>query len=133
MTLREIIEQLEGFQAHHQVLAMTESGDIINSHFQLNTCPIHSNMFSVYGNIDNDKHIHVINNKRLIQQLKTIPYESTKTGYKGQEIDYVEPEDRTLLFTNSLRSIYCGKYKYLTPHHIFKDQTDKIIILCKGN
>ena len=31
MRLKEIIEQLEGFQPHHQVLAMTESGDIINS------------------------------------------------------------------------------------------------------
>lgn len=135
MTLKEIIEQLEGFQAHHQVIAMTESGDIISSHFQLNTCPIHSNMFSIYGNIicDINNYTHVINNKRLIQQLKTIPYESTKTGYKGQEIDYVEPEDRILLFTNSLRSIYCGKYKYLSPYHIFKDQTDKTIILCKGN
>lgn len=133
MTLKEIIEQLEGFQAHHQVIAMTDNGDIINSHFRINTCPIHSSMFSVYGNIDNTKHTHVINNKRLIQQLKTIPYESTKTGYKGQEIDYVEPEDRILLFTSSLRSIYCGKYKYLSPYHIFKDQTDKIIIVCKGN
>lgn len=133
MTLKEIIEQLEGFQAHHQVIAMTESGDIISSHFELNTCPIHSNMFSIHASIDNTKHVHVINNKRLIQQLKTIPYESTKTGYKGQEIDYVEPEYRILLFTNSLRSIYCGKYKYLSPYHIFKDQTNKIIILCKGN
>lgn len=133
MTLKEIIEQLEGFQPHHQVLAMTESGDIINSHFELNTCPIHSSMFSVYASIDDTKHTHVINNKRLVQQLRTTPYASTKTGYKGQEIDYVEPEDRTLLFTSSLKSIYCGKYKYLSPYRIFRDQTDKIIILCKGN
>lgn len=133
MTLREIIEQLERFHKHHQVIAMTESGDIISTTFGLFTCPIHSNMFSVYSFINDTKHFHVINNKRLIQQLKTIPFASTKTGYKGQEIDYVEPEDRILLFTNSLRSIYCGKYKYLSPHHIFKDKTDKIIIVCKEN
>lgn len=132
MTVKEIIEQLHQFQPHHQVLAMTESGDIISSHFQLNTCPIHSNMFSVYGNIDDTKHVHVINNKRLIQQLSTIPYESTKTGYKGQEIDYVEPEERELLFTNNLKSIYCGKYKYLQPYNIFLNNKEQIIIQCKG-
>lgn len=133
MTLKEIIKQLEGFHKHHQVLAVTDNGDTINSHFDLATCPIHSSMFSVYAFIDDTKNAHVINNKRLVQQLKTIPYASTKTGYKGQEIDYVKPEDRTLLFTSSIRSIYCGKYKYLSPYSIFKDQTDKIIILCKGN
>lgn len=131
MTIKEIIEQLHQFSPNHQVLAMTKSGDIISSHFELNTCPIHSSMFSVYGIIDNTKHT-IINNKQLIQKLSKVPLESTKTGYKGKEIDYVEPEDRTILFTSSLRSIYCGKYKYLHPYCIFK-KTDKIIILCKGN
>lgn len=132
MTIKEIIEQLHQLSPHHQVLAMTKTGDIISSHFVLNTCPIHSSMFSVYGIIDNTKHT-IINNKQLIQKLSTVPFGSTKTGYEGKEIDYVEPEDRTLLFASSLRSIYCGKYKYLQPYYIFKDKTDKIIILCKGN
>lgn len=70
--------------------------------------------------------------KRLIQQLSTIPYESTKRGYKGQEIDYVEPEERELLFTNNLKSIYCGKYKYLQPYNIFLNNKEQIIIQCKG-
>ena len=133
MKLKEIIEQLKSYQSHHQVIVMTADGEHISTTFDLYTCPIHSNVFSAYGIIDKTKNLHVINNKGVIKALETTPYASTKRGYKGQELDYVEPEDKELLFTNNLKSIYCGKYKYLQPYYIYKDgKYDKIIIRCKG-
>ena len=134
MKLKEIIEKLKSCQSHHQVIAMTEDGEKISTRFDLYTCPIHSNVFSVYGNIGEEKyHFHIINNKDVIKALETTPINSTKRGYKGQEIDYVEPEERELLFTNNLKSIYCGKYKYLQPYNIYLDgKEDTIIIRCKG-
>ena len=132
MKLKEIVEQLKSYQSHHQVIAMTEDGEKISTTFELHTCPIHSNVFSVYGIINDDKHFHVINNKSVIKALVTTPYASTKRGYKGQEIDYVEPEGRELLFTNNLKSIYCGTYKYLQPYNIFLNNKEQIIIQCKG-
>ena len=132
MKLKEIVEQLKSYQSHHQVIAMTEDGEKISTTFELYTCPIHSNVFSVYGIINDDKHFHVINNKSVIKALETTPYASTKRGYKGQEIDYVEPEGRELLFTNNLKSIYCGTYKYLQPYNIFLNNKEQIIIQCKG-
>ena len=134
MKLKEIIEQLKSYQYHHQVIAMTEDGEKISTTFVLYTCQIHSNVFSVYGNIGEEKyHFNVIDNKGVIKALETTPINSTKRGYKGQEIDYVEPEDREILFTNNLKSIYCGKYKYLQPYYIYKDRAeDTIIIRCKG-
>lgn len=133
MKLKEIIEQLKSYQDHNQVIAMTETGKIISTTFDLYTCPIHSNMFSVFGNIDEKKHAHIINKKTVLNAFDRIPINSTIRGCKGQEIDHVDADDRILLFTNNLKSIYCGTYKYLSPYHIFKDQTDKIIILCEGN
>ena len=132
MKLKEIIEQLKSYQSHHQVIAITDDGKQISTAFDLYTCPIHSNVFSVYGIINDAKHFHVINNKDVIKALETIPYASTKRGYKGQELDYVEPEKRELLFTGNLKSIYCGKYKYLQPHNIFLNNQEQIIIRCKG-
>lgn len=132
MTLQEIKKQLMQFQGHNQVIAMTETGEIISTTFDIYTCPIHSNMFSIFGNIDEKQHIHVINNKTVLNALDRIPINSMNRGYKGQEVDHVDADDRILLFTNNLKSIYCGTYKYLHPHHIFKDHTDKIIIICKG-
>lgn len=136
MKLKEIVEQLKSYQSHHQVIAMTEDGEMISTTFDLYTCPIHSNVFSIFGNIrhigEEKYHFHVINNKNVVSALTYIPEYSTKTGYKGQEIDYVEPEDRTLLFTNSLKSIYCGRYKYLQPYNIFLNNKEQIIIQCKG-
>ena len=131
MKLKEIIEQLKSFQSHHQVIAMTDDGEKISTTFDLYTCPIHSNVFSLFGVIDETNH-HVINNKGVIKRLETIPDGSTKRGYKGQEIDYIEPEERELLFTNNLKSIYCGKYKYLQPYYIFKNSKEQIIIRCRG-
>ena len=131
MKLKEIIEQLKSYQSNHQVIAMTDHGEKISTTFVLYTCPIHSNVFSVYGNIDKTYHLHIINNKGVIKALETTPYASR--GYKGQEIDYVEPEEREILFTNNLKSIYCGKYKYLQPYNIYLDRKeDTIIIRCKG-
>ena len=133
MKLKEIVEQLKSYKPHHQVIALTEDGEKISTTFVLYTCPIHSNVFSVYGNIGEENyHFHVINNKGVIKELETIPYASTKRGYKGQEIDYVEPEGKELLFTNNLKSIYCGKYKYLQPYYIFLNDKEQIIIRCKG-
>ena len=132
MKLKEITEQLKSFQSHHQVIAMTEDGEHISTTFDLHTCPIHSNVFSVYGIIDKTKNLHVINNKNAIKRLETIPDGSTKRGYKDQELDYVEPEERELLFTNNLKSIYCGKYKYLQPYYIFLNDKEQIIIRCEG-
>lgn len=131
MKLKEIIEQLKSYPEYHQVIAMTEDGEKISTTFNLYTCPIHSSMFSTFGDINNTR-LHVMNNRNVINQLTKIPNQSTKTGYKGQEIDYVEPEERELLFTNNLKSIYCGKYKYLQPYYIFKNSQDQIIIRCKG-
>ena len=132
MKLKEIIEQLKSYQSHHQVIAITDDGEHISTTFDLYTCPIHYNVFSVYGIIDDAKHLHVINDEGVIKALETTPYASTKRGYKGQELDYVEPEERELLFTNNLKSIYCGKYKYLQPYYIFKNSKEQIIIRCKG-
>ena len=132
MKLKKIIEQLKSYQSHHQVIAITDDGDKISTTFDLYTCPIHSNMFSVYGIIDDTKHFHVINNKSVIKALETTQYASTKRGYKGQEIDYVEPEERELLFTGNLKSIYCGKYKYLQPYNIFINIKKQITIQCRG-
>ena len=132
MKLKEIVEKLKSYKPHHQVIAMTEDEEKISTTFVLYTSPIHSNVFSVYGIINDDKHFHVINNKGVIKALETTPYASTKRGYKGQEIDYVEPEGRELLFTNNLKSIYCGKYKYLQPYYIFLNDKEQIIIRCKG-
>ena len=132
MKLKEILEQLKSYQSHHQVIAMTGDGEHISTTFDLYTCPIHSNVFSVYGIIDKTKNLHVINNKGVIKALETIPDGSTKRGYKGQELDYVEPEEREILFTNNLKSIYCGKYKYLQPYYIFENNNKQIIIQCKG-
>ncbi len=73
--------------------------------------------------------------KEIIEQLKLYQshhLNSTKRGYKGQEIDYVEPEDREILFTNNIKSIYCGKYKYLMIVDICRSNKDEIIIRCKG-
>ena len=133
MKLKEIIEQLKSYQSHHQVIAMTEDGEHISTTFDLYTCPIHSNMFSIFGNIVEEKYnFHVINNKNIILMLTGISEYSTRRGYKGQEIDYVEPEDKELLFVNNLKSIYCGKYKYLQPYNIFLNNKEQIIIQCKG-
>lgn len=132
MKLKEIIEQLKSYKSNHQVIAITDDGEKISTTFDLYTCPIHSNMFSLFGVIDDTKHLHVLNNKGVIKSLETVPINSTKRGYKGQEIDYVEPEERELLFTNNLKSIYCGKYKYLQPYYIFKNSKEQIIIRCKG-
>ena len=132
MKLKEILKQLESYKTNHQVIAMTENGEIISTTFFLNTCPIHSSLFSVFGAIDNIKYHHVVSNKSVIKQLNCIPNESTKRAYKGQEIDYVEPEERELLFIDDIKSIYCEKYKYLQPYYIFKNSQDQIIILCKG-
>jgi hypothetical protein len=81
-----------------------------------------------YDGIDVSKHNGVIKWKEIAKNKRIKFVYIRATHGKG----YVEPEDRTLLFTSSLRSIYCGGYKYLQPYHIFKDRTDKIIILCKG-
>ena len=136
MKLKEIVEQLKSYQSHHQVIAMTKNRERISTTFELYTCPIHSNMFSIFGNIRNigeeNHHFNVINNKNVILMLTGIPEHSTRRGYKGQEIDYVEPEDKELLFVNNLKSIYCGKYKYLQPHNIFLNNKEQIIIQCKG-
>ena len=136
MKLKEIVEQLKSYQSHHQVIAMTEDGDKISTTFYLYTCPIHSNIFSILGNIlhigEEKYHFHVINNKNVILMLTGILEHSTRRGYKGQEIDYVEPEDKELLFVNNLKSIYCGKYKYLQPYNIFLNNQEQIIIQCKG-
>ena len=133
MKLKEIIEHLKAYKPHHQVIAMTEDGEKISTTFVLYTSPIHSNMFSVFGNIDEEKyHLHAINNKNVILMLTNIPEYSTKRGYKGQEIDYVEPEEKELIFINNLKSVYCGKYKYLQPYYIFLNHQDQIIIRCKG-
>ena len=132
MKLKEIVEQLKSYKPHHQVIAMTEDGEKISTTFELYTSPIHSNMFSIFGIIDDTYHFHVINNKGVIKELETTPYASTKTGYKGQEIDYVEPEDKELLFVNNFKQIYCGKYKYLQPYYIFLNDKEQIIIRCKG-
>ena len=132
MKLKEIVEKLKSYKPHHQVIAMTEDEEKISTTFVLYTSPIHSNVFSVYGIIDKTKNLHVINNKGVIKALETTPYESTKRGYKGQELDYVEPVERELLFTNNLKSIYCGKYKYLQPYRIFINYKEQIIIQCKG-
>ena len=136
MKLKEIVEQLKSYQSHHQVIAMTEDGERISTTFELYTSPIHSNMFSIFGNIRNigeeNHHFNVINNKNVIKELEITPYASTRRGYIGQEIDYVDPEDRELLFVNNLKSIYCGTYKYLQPHNIFLNNKEQIIIQCKG-
>ena len=132
MKLKEIVEQLKSYQSHHQVIAMTEDGEKISTTFDLYTSQIHSNVFSIYSIIDKNKNLYVINNKNVVSALTDIPYESTKRGYKGQEIDYVEPEDKELLFVNNLKSIYCGKYKYLQPYNIFLNNQEQIIIQCKG-
>ena len=132
MKLKEILNKLNSFPKHNQVIAMAEGGEKISTTFDLYTCQIHSNMFSILAIIDNTKHFHVINNKSVIKALETTQYASTKRGYKGQEIDYVEPEDRELLFTNNIKSIYYGKYKYLQPYYIFKNNNEQIIIQCKG-
>ena len=136
MKLKEIVEQLKSYQSHHQVIAMTEDGERISTTFELYTSPIHSNMFSIFGNIRNigeeNHHFNVINNKNVIKELEITPYASTRRGYRGQEIDYVEPEDKELLFVNNLKSIYCGKYKYLKPYNIFLNNQEQIIIQCKG-
>ena len=137
MKLNEIVDQLKSYKPHHQVIAMTtEDGEKISTTFELYTCPIHSNIFSILGNIrhigEEKYHFHVINNKNVVSALTGIPEHSKKRGYKGQEIDYVEPEDKELLFTNNLKSIYCGKYKYLQPYNIFLNNKEQIIIQCKG-
>ena len=136
MKLKEIVEQIKSYQSHHQVIAMTEDGERISTTFELYTSPIHSNMFSIFGNIRNigeeNHHFNVINNKNVIKELEITPYASTRRGYIGQEIDYVEPEDKELLFVNNLKSIYCGKYKYLQPYNIFLNNKEQIIIQCKG-
>ena len=136
MKLKEIVEQLKSYKPHHQVIAMTEDGEKISTAFELYTCLIHSNIFSIFGNIshigEENYHFHVINNKNVILILTDIPYASTRRGYRGQEIDYVEPEDKELLFVNNLESIYCGTYKYLQPYNIFLNIKEQIIIQCKG-
>jgi len=132
MKLKEIIEQLKQYMPHRQVIAMTEDGEKISTTFDLYTSPIHSNIFSIFGNIDDAYHLHVINNKGVIKALETTTTNSTKRGYKGQEIDYVEPEERELLFINTLKSVYCGKYKYLQPSYIFLNDQEQIIIQCRG-
>ena len=136
MKLKEIIEQLKSYQSHHQVIAITDNGEKISTTFDLYTCPIHSNMFSIFCNIrhigEEKYHFHVINNKNVILMLTGIPEHSTRRGYKGNEIDYIEPEDKELLFVNNLKSIYCGKYKYLQPYNIFLNNQEQIIIQCKG-
>lgn len=132
MKLKEILKQLESYKTNHQVIAMTENGEIISTTFFLHTCPIHSSLFSVFGAIDNMQHLHVISNKSVIKQLNCIPNESTKRVYGWQALDYVEPEERELLFIYDIKSIYCEKYKYLQPYYIFKNSQDQIIIRCKG-
>lgn len=137
MKLKEIVEQLKSYKPHHQVIAMTtEDQEKISTTFELYTCPIHSNIFSIFGNIrhigEEKYHFHAINNKNVVSALTSIPEHSTRRGYKGQEIDYVEPEDKELLFINNLKSIYCGKYKYLQPYNIFLNNKEQIIIQCKG-
>ena len=136
MKLKEIVEQLKSYKPHHQVIAMTKDEEKISTAFELYTCPIHSNIFSIFGNIrhigEEKYHFHAINNKNVIKELETTPYASTKRGYRGQEIDYVEPENKELLFVNNLKSIYCGRYKYLQPYNIFLNNKEQIIIQCKG-
>ena len=136
MKLKEIVEQLKSYKPHHQVIAMTKDEEKISTAFELYACPIHSNIFSIFGNIrhigEENYHLHAINNKNVVSALTDIPYASTRRGYKGQEIDYVEPEDKELLFVNNLKSIYCGKYKYLQPYNIFLNNKEQIIIQCKG-
>ena len=136
MKLKEIVKQLKSYKHHHQVIAMTKDREKISTTFDLYTCPIHSNIFSILGNIrhigEEYYHFQVINNKNVVSALTGIPEHSTRRGYKGQEIDYVEPEDRELLFVNNLKSIYCGTYKYLQPYNIFLNNQEQIIIQCKG-
>ena len=129
MKLKEIVEKLKSYKPHHQVIAMAKDREKISTTFDLYTSPIHSNMFSIFGNIGEEK---FINNKNVILMLTGIPEHSTRRGYKGQEIDYVEPEDKELLFVNNLKSIYCGTYKYLQPYNIFLNNQEQIIIQCKG-
>jgi hypothetical protein len=109
MKLKEILEQLKSYQSHHQVIAMTKDREKISTTFDLYTSPIHSNMFSIFGNIrhigEEKYHFHVINNKNVILMLTGIPEHSTRRGYKGQEIDYVEPEEKELLFLNNQEQI----------------------------
>ena len=136
MKLKEIVEQLKSYKPHHQVIAMTKDGEKISTAFVLYASQIHSNIFSIFGNIrhigEKYYYFQVINNKNVVSALTCIPEHSTRRGYKGQEIDYVEPEDKELLFVNNLKSTYCGKYKYLQPYNIFLNNKEQIIIQCKG-
>ena len=77
MKLNEIVDQLKSYKPHHQVIAMTKDEEKISTAFELYTCPIHSNIFSIFGNIrhigEENYHLHAINNKNVVSALTDIP------------------------------------------------------------
>lgn len=133
MTIQEIKKKLSSYDPMTNVIVMTVNNERISTNFTLYNCPIHSNMFSVYGIINSKDVIYLsysdLNCNMILKQISKFNNISTR-GYKGQEIDYVEPEDREILFTNNIKSIYCGKYKYLMIVDICKSNKDEIIIYC---
>lgn len=67
----------------------------------------------------------------VINRLNSYPVQS-KIGYKGQEVDYAEPEDRHIILSSNMKSIYCGKFKYLTPSRVeCTNNTNKVLIYCE--
>lgn len=134
MTLREFEELVEKYPMQMEVFVADTDKNQIICNFEFRPSIIHPSMFWTDGRYNDLKQRkdygltvkHIIARIALAKQ-----YNRKSNGYKGQEEDSPEPEDRHILISGNMKSVYCGKYKYVTPIDVEKIGI-KLIIICKG-
>lgn len=136
MILKDLLVEINKNTPCAQVVILDPDGNQIICNFVLLNSIIHPSMFWT------DAHPATLSNildytdygltvRGVINRLNSYPVKS-KIGYKGQEVDYAEPEDRHIILSSNMKSIYCGKFKYLTPDKVeYLDYTNKVFIYCK--
>ena len=134
MNLREFEELIEKYPMATEVFVADTNRNQIICNFEFHPSIIHPSMFWTDGKYNDSKQRtdHGLTVKHIIARIASAKqYNGKSNGYKGQEEDNPEPEDRHILISGNMKSVYCDKYKYVTPIDV-KKIDGKLIIICKG-
>lgn len=135
MILREFEELIEKYPMQMEVFVEDTDRKQIICNFEFHPSIIHPSMFWTSGLYSDSKQRtdYGLTVKHIISRIASAKQYNSKfiKGYKGQEEDSPEPEDRHILISGNMKSVYCGKYKYVTPIDV-ETIDGKLIITCKG-
>lgn len=132
MTVKDMILKLTNVGIKGNIIPVIfvdRDNNQIFSEFELYDSIIHPSMYCAIVTSSGSNNLTVDN--ILSKLYKVANSRNHKLGYKGQEEDYAEPLDRQIILSGNMKSVYCGKYKYVTPIHI-KKVNDRVIITCIG-